>query len=155
MLHQAYLPIVGSGNNSAILHYIANDQLMKPGQLVLVDAGAEFRGYASDITRTFPVDGCFSAVQKEIYEMVLRIQVQLISLAKPGYSFASLFTTAAAGVCSEMIGAGYILGTQEQCVSKRVYSLFLPHGVSHYLVRCVALPLRCRFDKRHDRVRAH
>ncbi|MCK5336693.1 MAG: aminopeptidase P N-terminal domain-containing protein, partial [Gammaproteobacteria bacterium] len=80
----AYSSIVGSGANACILHYIENDQKMKDGDLVLIDAGAEYQGYDADITRTFPVNGKFSVPQREIYELVLAAQKAAIKQVLPG-----------------------------------------------------------------------
>ena len=80
----AYPSIFGSGNNANILHYIENDDVMKSGELVLVDAGAEYQCYAADVTRTFPVNGKFSKAQKEIYNIVLAAQEAAIEMVKPG-----------------------------------------------------------------------
>jgi Xaa-Pro aminopeptidase len=80
----AYPSIVGGGDNGCILHYIENNQELKDGDLLLIDAGAEHEGYASDITRTFPVNGTFSKVQREVYELVLESQIAAIKKVKPG-----------------------------------------------------------------------
>ena len=80
----AYNSIVGGGNNSCILHYVENNDELKDGDLVLVDAGCEYEYYASDVTRTFPVNGKFSAEQKEIYSIVLEAHHQSMNQAQPG-----------------------------------------------------------------------
>src|SRR5262249_41250682 len=83
----AYSPIVGSGPNACVLHYRDNNRQMADGDLLLIDAGCEFQGYASDITRTFPVGGKFSGPQKDVYELVLASQLACIDAVKPGAEF--------------------------------------------------------------------
>src|SRR5207342_3223964 len=80
----AYTPIVAGGANACVLHYVANDQPLKDGELLLIDAGCELDGYASDITRTFPVNGRFSSAQKDVYELVLAAQQAALDEVKPG-----------------------------------------------------------------------
>jgi len=129
--HQAYLPIVGSGNHSAILHYQSNKALMQDGQFVLVDAGAEYMGYGSDITRTYPVNGKFSLEQKLIYEMVLNIVIDIESKVKPGVSFYSLYSSSYSQVCSQLLQGGFLIGTVPDLVSNGICALFYPHGLGH------------------------
>lgn len=90
----AYLSIVGSGVNSAILHYSANTRQVQDGDLVLVDAGGEYEGYGTDITRTFPANGKFTDQQREIYQIVLDAQQAAIAAVKPGVSFTNLTSVA-------------------------------------------------------------
>ena len=80
----AYPSIVASGKNSCVLHYTENNKILNDGDLLLIDAGCESLGYASDITRTFPINGCFSKAQKQIYQIVLSAQKSAISSIKPG-----------------------------------------------------------------------
>ena len=86
-MHFAYMSIVGSGNNACILHYIKNDSVLKNKDLVLIDAAAENNGYASDITRTFPVNGKFTKEQSQIYDIVLNAQEKAINFIKPGVTW--------------------------------------------------------------------
>src|SRR5262249_1279056 len=81
----AYTPIVAGGANACVLHYVANDQPLHPGDLLLIDAGCELDGYASDITRTFPVNGRFTPVQRDVYELVLAAQAAAIAQVKSGH----------------------------------------------------------------------
>ncbi len=99
----AFQTIVGSGLNSTVLHYVANDQTLTDGDLICVDSGAIFGGYAADVTRTVPVSGTFSVRQREIYELVLEAETAAISAIKPGVTFAEL-DDAARGV---IVDAGY------------------------------------------------
>jgi Xaa-Pro aminopeptidase len=99
----AFATIVGSGINSTVLHYVANNQTLTDGDLVCVDSGAVFGGYAADVTRTVPVSGRFSKRQREIYELVLEAETAAIEAIKPGVTFAELDDAAR----SVIIGAGY------------------------------------------------
>ena len=92
----AYPPIVGGGDNGCILHYTENNQVLEDGDLVLIDAGAEYFGYAGDVTRTFPVSGTFSPVQRELYELVLESQLAAIEQSKPGNHWNDPHTAAGA-----------------------------------------------------------
>src|SRR5213078_2820043 len=83
----AYSPIVAGGSNACVLHYVSNDAPLRDGDLLLIDAGCELDGYASDITRTFPVSGRFSGAQREVYEIVLAAQRAAIATVKPGTSW--------------------------------------------------------------------
>src|SRR5437870_5898084 len=88
----SYTSIVGAGANATVLHYISNQGTLNDGDLLLVDAGAEYQGYASDITRTFPVNGKFSAAQREIYDLVLETQMSCIDMVRPGVRLEDLKT---------------------------------------------------------------
>ena len=89
-MHKGFSSIVGSGNNSTIIHYSKNNRKTENGDLVVIDVGAEYYGYSSDITRTIPISGKFSAAQKEIYQMVLKVQKDCILKVKPGISLIEL-----------------------------------------------------------------
>jgi Xaa-Pro dipeptidase len=131
--HQAYIPICASGNRSAILHYNANSKQIVNGDLVLVDAGAEYFGYASDITRTYPANGKFSPEQKTVYEMVLRTQQTVLNAMRPGVKWSELTLLSRQSICSELLQAGFVTGTVDELISKGVCSLFFPHGLGHHL----------------------
>lgn len=130
---QAYLPICASGNNSAILHYNANDKEMVSGELLLIDAGAEYHGYATDITRTFPVNGKYTDDQEEVYNMVLNIQARTISSLYAGMPWRDIQGNCVIYTCEELVQHGFVSTDVDTCVNERVYYLFFPHGVSHYL----------------------
>lgn len=121
--HPAFPTIVGSGLNSTVLHYIANDQPLTEGDLVCVDSGAVFGGYSADVTRTVPVSGTFSARQREIYELVLKAENAAIKAAKPGVTFARLDRAARrviadAGHADHFIhGIGHHLGLETHDVA--------------------------------------
>jgi Xaa-Pro aminopeptidase len=103
----AYLSIVGSGVNSAILHYSANTRQVQDGDLVLVDAGGEYEGYGTDITRTFPANGKFTDRQREIYQIVLDAQKAAIDAVKPGASFTNLTSIALHTMAQGLLKVSY------------------------------------------------
>lgn len=133
----AYTPIVASGANACILHYNANDARTRDGDLVLIDAGCEFDSYASDITRTFPVNGRFSAPQKQLYELVLRAQEAALAAIVPGRRYSD-FHDAAVNVLAEgMLECGLLdrakYGNVENVLAERAHTRFYMHGTGHWL----------------------
>ncbi|KAG9092558.1 hypothetical protein FRC06_011883 [Ceratobasidium sp. 370] len=126
----AYVPVVASGANALIIHYTNNDCLLKEGELVLMDAGCEFNGYASDITRTFPVgtSGCFNAPQQELYSAVLTVQKRLITLCTENAreSLNSLHAKSVEGLGKALTEIGFDLG-----VGNRQLDRLYPHFLSH------------------------
>jgi Xaa-Pro aminopeptidase len=130
-LQQAYLPIVGSGNNGAILHYIANNEELTDGELLLIDAGGEYWGYGSDITRTYPVNGVFTAAQTLIYNIVLQTQADVAAITKPGVSWTTLNTVARESITRYLLNAGLIQGAFQDLINNAVYNIFYPHGIGH------------------------
>ena len=133
----AYTPIVAGGANACILHYNANNAQTRDGDLVLVDAGCEFGSYASDITRTFPVNGVFSAPQRQLYELVLCAQEAALAAIRPGQPY-SAFHEAALNVLAEgMLDAGLLdkakYGTVENVLAERAHLPFYMHGTGHWL----------------------
>lgn len=130
---EAYNSIVASGNSATTLHYVFNDQTCKNGDLLLIDAAAEYNYYASDITRTFPVNGRFSEVQKALYKEVLRIQKFLIEQVRPGVSFRFMRGEAVCQMAQLMLDLGLFTGTLETLVSSEGYKRYYPHGVGHWL----------------------
>jgi len=129
----AYPNIIGSGLNSTIIHYHENNQIMKDGDLLLIDAGAEYQGYASDITRTYPVNGKFSNVQRNIYSLVLHVQKICIKMVRPGITFDDLQREANKLISEGLIKLGLLIGTLEQIIEKRAYNKFFMHGIGHWL----------------------
>jgi Xaa-Pro aminopeptidase len=118
--------IVGSGENSVILHYESNRREMEDGDLVVMDIGAEYRGYSADVTRTVPVSGRFSDPQRLIYEGVLEAQEAAIAAARVGAGFQDLNAAASAVLADRLVELGIIADPAE-------LRSFFPHGVSHYL----------------------
>ncbi|KAJ1520982.1 hypothetical protein ONE63_004054 [Megalurothrips usitatus] len=130
----AYLPVVAGGERANIIHYINNSQIVKDGELVLMDAGCEFHGYSSDITRTWPVSGQFSPKQREVYEALLSVQVQLISMLAEHPSLDSLFSSMCQLLAVRLREIGLISNkaTSKQELYQAAYA-YCPHHVSHYL----------------------
>jgi Xaa-Pro aminopeptidase len=129
----AYGSIVGSGPNATILHYRKNDRRMEEGDLLLIDAGAEFGYYASDVTRTFPVSGKFSDAQRTIYELVLRSQLAAIDAVRPGATIEGIHDVAVSVLVAGMRELGLVTGTQEEALDKADYKKFYMHRTSHWL----------------------
>jgi Xaa-Pro dipeptidase len=120
--------------NAATLHYEQNDKKVKsPHDLVLVDAGAEWRGYTADITRTFPAGGKFEARRKAIYEAVLDVQVRAIAEMKAGANWQMVGARAKMNTVQNLIDLGLVKGNAQDAVMAGVSSLFLPHSLGHLL----------------------
>lgn len=131
----AFATIVASGKHSCTLHYIKNNQQCRNGDLVLIDFGAEYANYAADVTRTVPVNGNFSARQKEVYNAVLNVQKAAIALLKPGKTLEDCNKEIGRVMESELIRLG-LLNTAEvknQSKDAPLYKKYFPHGVSHHL----------------------
>ena len=129
----AYSSIVGAGANATILHYINNDAEIKPGDLLLVDAGAEYEGYASDITRTFPVAGRFTEPQREIYELVLDCQQQCIEMVAPGVTLEDMHKRSVEILTEGMVRLGLLQGDVAKLIEEEAYKKFYMHRLGHYL----------------------
>lgn len=130
---EGYGTIVGSGAAATTLHYVFNDQVCKDGDLVLIDAGAEKQYYTGDITRTFPVNGKFTPVQKRIYQAVLDVEKQIIAEIKPGILFKSMQEKTINLLTDVMIEFGLLKGNRQTLVDSLAFKKYYPHGVSHYL----------------------
>jgi Xaa-Pro aminopeptidase len=129
----AYTTIVASGNNANTLHYIKNVKRLSSGDLVLIDAGCEFEMYASDITRTFAVSGVFSPAQKELYEMVLAVQENIICAIKPGVKRSKLQRMCEAQLCDGLIALGILKGKRKTLLKRKAHKKYFPHGVGHWM----------------------
>lgn len=129
----AYASIVGSGANACVLHYIANQDRLQSGDLVLIDAGAEYQGYAGDITRTFPVNGRFSKPQQQIYELVLQANEEAIRLAAPGATLETLHLAVTRLLTQGLIELGILEGELETLLEQEACKAFFMHGTSHWL----------------------
>lgn len=129
----AYQPIVGSGVNSCVLHYVSNGARMRDGDLVLIDAGAEYDGYASDITRTFPVNGRFSSEQRAIYEVVLRAQKAAIETIRPGSDWEAPHEAAARVIAEGLIDLGLMTQSLDDVLAEESYRHFFMHKTGHWL----------------------
>ena len=131
--HLGYPSIVGAGRNGATLHYERNDARAKPEDLVLVDAGAEHRGYTADITRTFPAGGVFEARRKAVYEATLDVQNTAIEAMKPGVNWRAVSEAAKVQTVRRLVDLGLVRGRAEDATYAGVASLFLPHSLGHLL----------------------
>ncbi|GLR64867.1 Xaa-Pro aminopeptidase [Marinospirillum insulare] len=129
----AYGSIVGSGENACVLHYVENKDVMQAGDLVLIDAGAEYQGYAGDITRTFPVSGVFSLQQKQLYNLVLKANQLAISLTRPGVSLDELHQATVHCLVTGLVELELLKGDVEQLIKTEAYKDFYMHGTSHWL----------------------
>ncbi len=129
----AYNTIVGSGANACILHYVENNRVMQDGDLVLIDAGGELDHYASDITRTFPVNGKFSAEQKAIYQLVLDSQYAAIASVKPGAHWNTPHETVVNILTEGLLELGLLKGSKAECIEKEKYRQFFMHRTGHWL----------------------
>src|SRR5882724_5106487 len=129
----SYTSIVGAGANATILHYINNDGELRDGELLLVDAGAEYKGYASDITRTFPINGRYSKAQREIYHLVLETQMSCVEMVRPGVTHDELKTHSVEMLTEGMVKLGLLKGEPAQLIKEEKYKQFYMHGLGHLL----------------------
>ncbi len=129
----AYEPIVGSGHNATVLHYVKNHRQMLDGELVLIDAGCEFEYYAADITRTFPVNGRFSPAQREVYEVVLAAQKAAIAAVGPGATLDHVHAAATRCISEGLVALGVLDGSIRGVEAEGRYKPFFMHKTSHYL----------------------
>ncbi|MEA9826209.1 aminopeptidase P N-terminal domain-containing protein [Xanthomonas campestris pv. raphani] len=129
----AYGSIVGTGSNACVLHYRANNARSRDGELVLVDAGAEYRGYAADITRTFPVNGRFSAAQRALHDLVGAAQAAALAQAQPGIAYEAGHLAAVQALTEGLLRLGLLKGTLERNLAEGHYKRFYRHKTGHWL----------------------
>jgi len=129
----AYASIVGGGQNAAILHYTKNDKPLREDTMVLVDAGAEFEGYASDVTRTYPVGGRFAGPARAVYEVVLSAQEAAIAACKPGATLPEIHKIAVRTLIEGMVSLQLLDGTVDDLFAEESYKPWYMHGTSHWL----------------------
>jgi len=129
----AYESIVGSGPNATILHYRAGNRVLNDGELVLIDAGCEHGYYASDVTRTFPINGKFSDEQRTIYEVVLGAQKASIEAVKPGATLKEIHDGAVRSITEGLVSIGLLKGDLDSLVEEKKYEPFYMHRTSHWL----------------------
>jgi len=129
----SYLPIIGGGNNACILHYVNNNHVLNDGDLVLIDAGAEYDYYASDITRTFPVNGKFSKQQKEIYSIVLEAHSAAIEKVKPGSHWNEPHEAAVKVIAQGLLDLGLLKGNINEVIKNHKYAEFYMHKTGHWI----------------------
>jgi|LWDU01.1.fsa_nt_gi Xaa-Pro aminopeptidase len=129
----AYMSIVGGGNNACTLHYINNNDILKDKNLVLIDAAAECEGYASDITRTFPVNGKFTEEQSKIYDIVLEAQEKAIEFVKPGVTWDQVHEITIKIIVSGLIRLEILSGDIDEIIDSELYKEFFMHKTGHWL----------------------
>ena len=129
----AYLPIVAGGKNALVLHYIDNNQTLNDGDLLLIDAGCEVDGYAADISRTFPVNGLFSAPQRDVYEVVLEAQRRAIDQVRPGRSFDAYHEAAVKTLTEGLRELGLLKGAVDDIIEQGAFRRFYMHKTGHWL----------------------
>ena len=129
----AYAPIVGSGPNATVLHYRQNDRRIEAGDLLLIDAGCEYGYYASDVTRTFPVNGRFSAPQAAIYGVVLEAQLAAIAATRPGATLEQIDETALNVIVDGLMKLGLLTEDRQKIIDEQLYRPFYMHRTSHWL----------------------
>ncbi|MGD8677802.1 MAG: Xaa-Pro aminopeptidase [Chromatiales bacterium] len=130
---QAYPSIVGGGNNACVLHYIENNAELRDGDLVLIDAGCELDCYASDITRTFPINGQFTEPQRQLYQLVLDAQHAAIDAVRPGNSWHAPHEAAVKVLTRGLVKLGLLKGQPARLVKKEAYNKFYMHKTGHWL----------------------
>jgi Xaa-Pro aminopeptidase len=129
----SYTSIIGSGANATVLHYITNMDTLRDGDLLLVDAGAEYKGYASDITRTFPINGHFTQAQRDIYDLVLETQMSCIDMVRPGVRLEDLKTHSVEMLTEGMVRLGLLKGDPKKLIEEKKFMQFYMHNLGHFL----------------------
>lgn len=129
----AYGSIVGAGRNATILHYRSNSKRLEEGELLLIDAGAEYGYYACDVTRTFPVSGRFSEPQRQVYDVVLQAQLAAIAAVRPGVTFQSVHEAALQVLVDGLVRLGIVQGPTQAAIEKETYKPYYMHRTSHWL----------------------
>lgn len=129
----AYTSIVGGGANATVLHYVSNNDTLKDGDLLLIDAGAEYHGYASDITRTFPINGRFTQAQRDVYQVVLEAQMACIEMVRIGNTNDEIKQRSIEIQTEGMVRLGILQGDPAKLIEEEKYKQFYMHGLGHYL----------------------
>lgn len=129
----AYNHIVASGPNACVLHYNDSNRLMQDGDLLLIDAGCEYAGYASDITRTFPVNGKFSGPQRDVYQAVLDAELACMDALKPGKSFNEYHGVAERVLSQRLLDLGLLKGSLDEVLEQKTFTKFYMHRAGHWL----------------------
>ncbi len=129
----AYGSIVAGGANAAVLHYVRNDQPLGAGQMVLIDAGAELEGYASDVTRTYPIGGRFESAHRAVYEVVLDAQGVALSMAAPGATLPEIHQATIRRLVEGMVELKLLEGSIDELVETEAFRRYYMHGTSHWL----------------------
>jgi Xaa-Pro aminopeptidase len=129
----AFATIVASGPNACVLHHTRNDRRIGAGDLVLVDAGPELAGYVSDLTRTFPAGGRFTAPQRSVYDLVLAAQRAVLGEVRPGTPWDRLQATAARVITAGLVELGLLAGEVDELVAEEAYKAYYPHSAGHWV----------------------
>jgi Xaa-Pro aminopeptidase len=129
----AYSSIVGAGRNATVLHYIRNDQKLSDGELVLIDAGCELEGYASDVTRTYPIGGAYQGAGRAVYEVVLEANLAGLELAKPGATLPQIHQATTRKLVEGMVELGLLSGGVDDLIQSEAHRRFYMHNTSHWL----------------------
>jgi len=129
----AYDSIIAGGKNALTLHYINNNKDLKDGDLLLIDAGSQVNLYASDVTRTFPINGQFTTAQKEIYSLVLNAQKTALAFAKAGVSLKDIHLETCRSLSKGMLELGILKGSLDEVMDKESFKAYYPHGTGHWL----------------------
>ncbi len=129
----AYTTIVGSGKNATTLHYTANDKQLVSGELVLIDAACELDGYASDVTRTYPVDGSMEGPARAVYEVVLTAQETCLQACRPGVTLEEIHDTAVRSLVEGLVDLGLLRGDVDELIAEDSYRPYYMHRTSHWL----------------------
>ncbi len=138
----AYTTIVASGNGANTLHYTANDKALKNGAMILLDAGVAWGNYASDITRTFPVNGKFSSAQRELYTIVLEAQYAALGAIGAGALRTHINTQAVRVLTQGLIDIGVLKSSLDEAIEKELFKPYYPHGIGHFMGLDVHDPMR-------------
>jgi len=129
----AYNSIIGGGENATILHYVENNRPLRDGDLLLVDAGAEYQGYAADITRTIPVNGRYTKAQRDVYDVVLDVELQCLEATKTGNTVKGRQELSIELLTEGMKKLGLLKGKTKELIKKKAFMKYYMHGVGHYL----------------------
>ena len=129
----SYGSIVGAGNNATVLHYVRNDADVRDGDLLLVDAGAEYQGYAADITRAYPVNGKFTKAQRDIYELVLEAEERCVAGVRPGVTMDELYNLSVEILTAGLVRLGILQGEPAKLIEEGAFKKFYMHKLGHFL----------------------
>lgn len=129
----SYNSIIGGGENATILHYVENNRDLKDGELILIDAGCEYQGYAADITRTFPINGKFTEAQRDVYDVVLETEIACLEATKKGNTIKQRQDLSIELLTEGMKKLGLLKGKTKDLIKKKAYLKYYMHGVGHYL----------------------
>lgn len=129
----AYGTIVAGGANATVLHYVRNDARLRENELVLIDSGCELEGYASDVTRTYPVGGRYTAARRAVYEVVLAAQLSALTLCKPGATLPEIHQHTTRKLVEGMVSLGLLQGTVDDLIARDAHRAYYMHNTSHWL----------------------